>query len=323
MPLALANAAPPPVVPLPLVPHPAPSLSELPPRELPALQQIPPHPRLESFDSLSSLPSPITKADSTRGSLAVEIGDGSQMSTPVSDTHLEGTLDYATGRGEESSHTDVADAAGSTLNTGFRAENQSKAAPDNVAEEHSPPPGYVTAASGSDRIRHHPIFDLQFSTPANHDNTPNLNEDPNAPSGEVAPTTSGESTASTGEVAASGTAKSSGASGDTLGTIGVANAPVPSSSTANEVAFESGPPGETYSRLPINRLGHQPNAEEHLYHGGPLYQQMAAALQSPQRDLNQKAKSRKGAKAMEPKFHPYNFRSNARGKTYDEDTESD
>ena len=114
MPLMLSTAAPPPVVPLPLVPHPVPSLAELPPRELPALQPIALHPRLESFDSLSSLPSPIAKADSTRGSLAVEIGDVLQMNTPVSEIHLEGSPDDATGRGDDSSHTDVAGAAGST-----------------------------------------------------------------------------------------------------------------------------------------------------------------------------------------------------------------
>ena len=240
----------------------------------------------------------------------------------VLEAPLEDTPSYATGRSDESPQTSVAVAAGSTLDVAFHAEpSRVDTAP--VDAEDSLPPGYVTAVSGPDRIRQHPIFDLQYSTPANRDSTPDHDKHPDTPSGEVATTSSQGYGAPTGEVDARGTAVSSGASGNILEGGAVANAPAPSSSTANEAAFESGPPGDTYSRLPINRLGHQPNAEEHLYQGGPLYQQMAAALQSPQHGLNPKAKSRKGAKAMEPKFHPYNFRSNARGKTYDEDTESD
>ena len=136
----------------------------------------------------------------------------------------------------------------------------------NVGDDGSPPPGYATAASSPGRIHQHPIFDLQYSTPANRDD--NSDHNPGPPSGEVVTTSSRESGVPIGEVDTGGIATPT----NPPGCDAVADGPTPSSSTANEAAFESGPPGDTYSRLPINRLGHQPNAEEHLYQGGPLYQ---------------------------------------------------
>ena len=285
---------------------------------------MPPRPRPESLESLPSLPSPIFGVDVTPGSLVVEVGDGSQAVTPVTSAVLEDTPGYATGRSDVSSLSGVAVETGSTLNVGFHVEpSRVGSVPADAGDETSPLPGYATAAANPDRIRQHPIFDLPYSTPANREINSDQPKGPDAPSGEVADSSSQGSGTPTGEVGASGIAISDEAMNVPTGRGAVADGPTPSASTANEVAFDSGPPGETYSRLPINRLGHQPSAEPHLYQDGPLYQQMAAALQSPQHGLNPKAKSRKGAKAMEPKYHPYNFRTNARGKTYDEDTESD
>ena len=243
----------------------------------------------------------------TPGSLIVEVGDDSQNDASATDAP-EGTPGNATGRSYESALSDVTIATRSTLNVGFHSEpSRLETASADADEENSPLPGRSTAV-GMDRILRHPISDLQYSTPTNRSGNSDQDEHPYALSGEV----------DTGAIATSEKATNNPPERGA-----VADSPTPSPSPANEAAFDSGPPGETYSRLPINRLGHQPSGEPHLYQGGPLYQQMAAALQSPPHGLNSKAKSRKGAKAMDPKYHPYNFRTNARGKTYDEDTESD